>query len=311
VTTHGADMDARDDLIETPAGTVAEIRGRASGLHFAKEALTPGERRILADLEAVLGLLDSLTVRGYLHGYQAELPSWPTDPEPSAAASAQERPKPGGDAFVQAIVVGPGGTHLEVIDAVMRASVTSYLDRDLEDPAWHEWLAGSFTKTVRATNASKLDALRALAGTTTVTVGDATAVAWAPMRRDDLPRLVARARVSGLDRARPGPEQIPHLAGHSVLVNDTVPMSTGKAAAQAAHALMVRSLSGEWGATHVAQAKVVPVSQSLFDVFAGAAPDGVIRDAGWTEIPAGTATALAVEIDPGTPGRLLPPDPSD
>lgn len=210
--------------------------------------------------------------------------------------------------LVQPIVVGPAGGHLEIIEAVMRASVTAYLDRDLEDPAWAEWLTGSFTKTVRAVNATRIAAIAELPGAVTVTVGDATAVAFAPSSYDDLPPMVARARVAGLDRDRSGTEH--PLAGFSVLVNDSLAMTTGKAAAQAAHALMVRALTGEWGATQIAEAKPVPVTVGLFDVFAAVAPGQVIHDAGWTEIPAGSATALAVEIDPGDTGPLLPPVPS-
>lgn len=310
MTTHVASMnDQHEGLIETAAGTIAEIRSRASGWHFAKEALTPGERKILADLEAVLGVLDSLTIRGYLNGYRRELPTWPTEQDPAGDPTGT-RPRPGGDALVQAIVVGPGGSHLEVVDAVMRASVGAYLNRDVGNPAWDDWLAGSFTKTVRSTNARKLAELAAMPDTTVVTVGDATAVAFAPMRRDDLPRPVARARVSGLERERPTREQIPPIEGHNVFINDSLPMSTGKTAAQAAHALMVRALNGQWSPTHIEAARVVPISHGLFEVFASTSPEAVIRDAGWTEVAPGSATAIAADVDSRDPSSTRPTPPT-
>jgi len=59
--------------IVTRSGTFIEIRRRLSCLHFAKESLTDRERAVLADAEALLGVLDSLTTRGHLAGYWAEL----------------------------------------------------------------------------------------------------------------------------------------------------------------------------------------------------------------------------------------------
>lgn len=39
--------------------TFDDIRSKASGLHFAKESLTPNEREMLAYLEDLIDLLDN------------------------------------------------------------------------------------------------------------------------------------------------------------------------------------------------------------------------------------------------------------
>ena len=247
-------------------------------------------------------MLDSLCPSGFFRGYRSEIVGAEDPAGPAHTSGTSDRsPRRGFDDLVQPIVVGPAGGHFEIIEAVMRASATAYLERD-DDPAWAQWLAGSFTKTVRFTNATRLGALAEGPGSTVVTVGDATAVAFAPMRPSQMPKRIARARVSGLDRPRP--DTNPPLAGYSVLVNDSLDMTTGKSAAQAAHAVMVQVLSGVWDAEAVAAARAVPVSHGLLDVFAHLAPEDVIHDAGWTEIPSGSTTALALHIEP----ELLPRD---
>ena len=62
-----------EDPIRTSRGTIDEIRARAAGLHFAKEALTPSEREILYDLEAAISMLDGFTATGLFRGYRSEI----------------------------------------------------------------------------------------------------------------------------------------------------------------------------------------------------------------------------------------------
>jgi len=50
------------------AGTkLSDVRSRLSGYHFAKEALTQGERDILALAEALLNVIDAEDPHGYRH----------------------------------------------------------------------------------------------------------------------------------------------------------------------------------------------------------------------------------------------------
>jgi len=64
-----------EDQVRTARGTIDEIRARAAGLHFAKEALTPGEREILYDLEAAISMLDGFAASGFFRGYRSEITS--------------------------------------------------------------------------------------------------------------------------------------------------------------------------------------------------------------------------------------------
>jgi len=194
--------------------------------------------------------------------------------------------------LVQAIVVGPDGTHLEVVDAAMRASSLALLNRS-DDALWLRWLSGSFTKTVRRVNATQLENLAA-DGTAFVGPNGIAAVAFAPMVLADLPRPVARARVSGLERDRT--PQPPLGSGLWVWLNGDLMMSTGKSAAQAAHALMTWTLMQRDLPTELPPVQVAEVDPATFAAGQRDTRYPVITDAGRTEIAPGSPTAVIVEV---------------
>jgi peptidyl-tRNA hydrolase len=196
--------------------------------------------------------------------------------------------------LVQPIVVGPGGGHLEIIDAVMRASVQALLDGH-DDDIWSTWMSSAFTKTVRRVNQTAIEAMEQR-GAAAATREGALAVAFEPMPGNGLPKDIARARVAGLERDRP---PVPALGpGLWVWINGGLAMSTGKAAAQAAHALMVWALAQPYPVTIPAGIRVAEVEPSIFALGCRhpAVTDGVIHDAGHTEIAAGSATAVVVDV---------------
>jgi hypothetical protein len=144
--------------------------------------------------------------------------------------------------YVQQIIVSATGTHEDVVTAVALASAESYLmyrDDEVVRPAWDEWLSGRFTKTVRESRRSS-DTDRALKEERSVAarVGSAVAVALCPS--NEMPQWVKRLRVTGLNRPRGRwfftPKIIP--ATPTVAINPQISMTTGKTAAQAAHATM-------------------------------------------------------------------------
>lgn len=209
---------------------------------------------------------------------------------------------------VQPIVVFPVG-HEETILAAGLASSTLMLesmldtvengDRGGEDP-WPLWLLHSFTKSVRrARRQAERDAILELADTMPckqVVVGDATAFAFEPMPYEKYPRAIKKLQVSGLDIAA-RPDGMPACEVRSttgptptITLNASLGMTTGKSAAQAAHAL------GLWG-LEVTRPELKawledPGARLEFGPVTVPDPDRiVVRDSGLTEIAAGSHTA--------------------
>ncbi|WP_051224791.1 peptidyl-tRNA hydrolase [Pseudoclavibacter soli] len=152
--------------------------------------------------------------------------------------------------YAQNIVVFPSD-HLSTVAAVAMASTVRLCESDIDEHPWKKWLAGPFAKVVRrVTRSARLEGVVATAErlpSSMVCVGEARAYAFDPMLRDDLPHAVSRLQVSGLDlRERPGiqPRLAPQWIGRAqanaplVLINGRVDMTTGKTAAQVAHAVM-------------------------------------------------------------------------
>ncbi|MCL2091978.1 MAG: hypothetical protein FWH11_12415 [Micrococcales bacterium] len=204
------------------------------------------------------------------------------------------------DALVQPIVVDKAGTHLATIRAAAVASVLCWYAGRL-DEVWAVWLSGPFTKTVRRAKTAQVLALAQMPGSVTVgRPGDpGFAVALPPVRYTDLPREIVRLQVSGTDLPRD-----PALAGDddcpvALLLRDD--LTTGKAAAQAAHALMAWALpkadgmGGEVDAlVEHAGPPVSLVDPELLEKAARRPGTVAIRDNGLTEVEPDTLTAVAL-----------------
>lgn len=199
--------------------------------------------------------------------------------------------------IVQPIIVSTSGSHLATIAAAARASVLAYLD-DPGDPMWEQWLAGPFTKTVRREKLPRMRANPAILGTPQ-DVSGSLAIAGYPSRYADLPKAFMKLQVSGTDLPRSG--ATPSVGPVILEVLDT--LSTGKACAQAAHALWLWMLPlleddpekiADW------HARRAPVQVDLVPdwVIAQSVAQGIthIRDNGLTEVDPGTVTAVARNI---------------
>lgn len=206
-------------------------------------------------------------------------------------------------ALVQAVAVLPS-THLETCAAVAAASVLALAQ--IEDPAWEQWLSGPFTKTVRrVSRPSRLDALRALeAEKREVEHYGAIAVAFAPTAYEGMPRRLRSLQVSGLDvpaleidgapvgTVTPRGSVRRAVERPAVWLDPDARMTTGKAAAQTAHALML------WWLTASEEARARWESSPGLSVSVHR-PEGVtgserlieVRDKGLTEVAPGTVTA--------------------
>ncbi|MGA7204045.1 MAG: aminoacyl-tRNA hydrolase [Specibacter sp.] len=182
------------------------------------------------------------------------------------------------------------------IAAAALASVQAFM-RDPENPDWQSWAAGAFAKSVRRADAKTFaKVLAAFPDHVLATVGEASAAGLPPMPADELPKLLAKLQVSGTqlpagDAMEPQPL--------TIVLNDALGMSTGKASAQAAHALFAWLLeAGEAAVAQWADAGfpvgVVAAGAKEFRKGRRKAAGPVIQDAGRTEIEPGSTTAYVV-----------------
>jgi peptidyl-tRNA hydrolase len=188
-------------------------------------------------------------------------------------------------------------SHRDAIRAVALASVRLYA-RDRVDGAatdiWSEWLSGPFAKSVRRADTSAFDKVLALSDPNDlleVSVGRAKAVAFRPVRATEMPRPLKRLQVSGTQLEEAEESQL-QSSGPTIILNDSLGMSTGKAAAQAAHALFSWYLdqAPDTGVT----CNIRFVRETDFHrLIEESGSQHVIEDAGRTEIEPGSTTAFA------------------
>lgn len=196
--------------------------------------------------------------------------------------------------------------HRDSILAAAIASVYAYAGLQwIETPEWAEWLSGRFTKSVRRADLkafTKLAADENIKSGSLVTVGKAKAMAYKPARYEDMPKALTRLQVSGTDLPdEPATAPARKRSGDPVIVlNGSLGMSTGKAAAQAAHALFAWQLNRGNDDTELASLQLlstglVIASEEEFQTLRTVAAGPLIVDAGLTEIAPNTATAFVIE----------------
>ena len=202
--------------------------------------------------------------------------------------------------WVQPILVDKAGSHLATIKCAAAASVLAWFHTGQGQPEpWEAWLSGPFTKTVRRASRAQLDRAGAAdPNGVTVHLGASRAVAFTPVRYQEMPRDIARLQVSGTNLpVVTEREPREHRAPVRVVVDRA--LTTGKAAAQAAHALFGWTLRahpaevGSWW-SHPLTVQVQLVDATVLADAAQTAGAVIIRDAGHTEVAPGTLTAVAV-----------------
>jgi peptidyl-tRNA hydrolase len=197
-------------------------------------------------------------------------------------------------------------SHRDSILAAAIASVDAYAGlRWVEAPEWAQWLSGRFTKSVRRADLktfTKLAADEDNKSASNVTVGKARALAYVPAFYEQMPKSLTRLQVSGTDLPDE-PATVPSRkrSGDPVIVlNGALGMSTGKAAAQAAHALFAWQLNRghddvELASLQLLSTDLVIASAEEFTALQTLAAGPLIVDAGLTEIAPNTATAFVIE----------------
>jgi peptidyl-tRNA hydrolase len=201
--------------------------------------------------------------------------------------------------------VAPAGRDQGIAAAAL-ASVQAFM-RAPENPDWQVWAAGAFAKSVRRADAKAFaKVLAAFPDHVLAQVGTAGAIGLPPMPAASLPKLLAKLQVSGTQL--PGGEPLPAQL-LTIVLNGSLEMSTGKAAAQAAHALFAWLLDAGQAAVDAWAAAGFPVGvvragAKEFRRGARRASGPVIADAGRTEIEPGSTTAYVVANFGRSPGRI-------
>lgn len=203
------------------------------------------------------------------------------------------------DEWVQPIVVDKTGTHIETVTAAAIASSLAFLEGvDHDSGPWAAWLSGRFTKTVRRANPTLFDTLVQRHGGSRVAIGASRSVAMPPVRYADIPADLARLRVSGTDLPR-REDRCTDRGLPTVRVFVDQALTTGKASAQAAHALMgwllvaSRARRRTWARSAMATEVVLVPADELRLIELVNAGCVAIRDAGLTEVAPDTLTAVA------------------
>ncbi|WP_433326480.1 hypothetical protein [Spirillospora sp. CA-294931] len=201
---------------------------------------------------------------------------------------------------VRAEKAAPPG-HGAVCAAAARAVVALLTDPRTTDPEgeWHDavrrWEDGRIRKVARRARGVRWPEVQALPGVTVEQDG-AEVRAFVPGSVADVPPEISKLQVAGLDLAdeeEPKPPPEPPYA--VIALNPGVAMTTGKAAAQSGHAahLLLRQ-AGEPGlAEWIGSGPRVHLVRDLPWHRCVEHAAVAVRDAGFTEVPPGTMTAVA------------------
>lgn len=154
--------------------------------------------------------------------------------------------------------------------------------------SWERWLSGRFTKSVRRADAKTYAEVSAAVDGTEVSVGKARALALPPAPYSEYAKIVSRLQAGGTSLPQIEDSSV-SVATPLIILNKELGMPTGKAAAQAAHALFGWFLQLDddarrsWSSDRVAMVAFHD-GRSFNHARKFAAPGSVIVDAGLTEI---------------------------
>lgn len=192
--------------------------------------------------------------------------------------------------LTQPIIVGRTGNHHQVVKSVATASLTVFLNSPTL-PIWSEWLDSGPAKSVRKVKgASHLDKILDWAADTRTPVARVNGtIALCPMRYEHMPSWVRGAQVNSVAF----PNTPATNDDGEITIHVLSELSTGKAAAQAAHALWAWHLDyASWSPAQ--QLRISFLDQEALTHVAQNTPGAIpVVDIGLTEVSYGTLTAVA------------------
>jgi Peptidyl-tRNA hydrolase PTH2 len=190
----------------------------------------------------------------------------------------------------------------DALETAARAVLTLLSDPRSTDPegewaaAVAAWQDARIRKVVRRARGAEWRRAEALAGIT-VTGGTAEVRVYPPVPLDGWPKDLARLQVSGTDFGDDEPPAAPEPGVPVIWMNPRVEMTAGKSMAQAGHAAQLGwwRLDPERAAKWAADGFPLRVRTAAAGRWAELAASDelpMVRDAGFTEVEPGTATAI-------------------
>jgi hypothetical protein len=191
----------------------------------------------------------------------------------------------------------------DALETAARAVLTLLSDPRVTDPEgeWAEavaaWQDARIRKVVRRARGAEWRRAEALPGIT-VTGGTAEVRVYPPVPLDGWPKDLARLQVSGTDFGDDEPPAAPEPGVPVIWMNPKVEMTAGKSMAQAGHAAQLGwwRLDPERAAKWTADGfplRVRTAAPKRWAELAASDDLPMVRDAGFTEVEPGTATAIA------------------
>jgi peptidyl-tRNA hydrolase len=192
----------------------------------------------------------------------------------------------------------PGRT--DALEAAARAVLVLLTDPRATGGEWADrmraWEDGRIRKVVRRARGAGWRRALALPGIT-VTHASAELRVYPPVPVGAWPDELARLQVAGTELSDPAPPPRPDPATPVIWLNPQVPMTAGKAMAQAGHAAQLAwwqlpdAIRARWQAAGFDLAVRTAPADRWPALVASGLP--VVRDGGFTEVTPGTCTAVA------------------
>ncbi len=196
-------------------------------------------------------------------------------------------------------------TRTDALEAAARAVLWFLADPrvtgvDGADGEWsaaaRAWQDARIRKVVRRARGTAWERAAALPGITVVH-GTAQLRVFPPVPVDDWPQELAKLQVSGTDLEDPEPPAAPAAGTPALWLNPELPMTAGKAMAQAGHGAQLAwwglssSTRSDWKAREFDCAVRVASRERWAELVASGLP--VVRDGGFTEVAPGSCTVVA------------------
>jgi peptidyl-tRNA hydrolase len=192
----------------------------------------------------------------------------------------------------------PGRT--DALEAAARAVLILLADPRATEGDWADrvraWEDGRIRKVVRRARGAGWRRALTLPGIT-VNNGSAELRVYPPVPVDAWPDELARLQVAGTELSDASPPPDPDPATPVIWLNPQVPMTAGKAMAQAGHAAQLawwqlpEAIRAQWRAAGFDLAVRTAPADRWPALVASGLP--VVRDGGFTEVTPGTCTAVA------------------